>query len=286
MATSEGSEIEESISLKIIMDKFNAMEARIEDNFTQIHSKMGELRYEFKQQIDGVKESIKDIEKSLENAWAAIEDVQQESKAYKDSKRSHQEMLDKQTNLIQQLQAEVRNVRCENDKLRPSLKETQEKLIALENYTRKENLRFMNIPERQGENCCDIVYDLIENELKISTQDIHFHAVHRVGKPAVQSVDNSASTRPRPIIARFVSREHTEQVLRVKNRLRKSDRYKDAYITKDYARAIQEERRSLIKAMFAAREKGRNAKVINRSLFIDNQAYGINSIPNEYRPVR
>ena len=37
--------------------------------------------------------------------------------------------------------------------------------------------------------------------------------------------------------------------------------------------------------MFAAREKGRNAKVINRSLFIDNQAYDINSIPNEYRPV-
>ena len=68
MTTSEGSEIEENISLKIIMDKLNTMEARIEDNFTQVHSQMGELRYEFKQQIDGVKESIKDIEKSLENA--------------------------------------------------------------------------------------------------------------------------------------------------------------------------------------------------------------------------
>ena len=89
-------------------------------------------------------------------------------------------MLDKQTNLIQ-LQAEVRNVRYEDDKLRPSLKEAQDKLIALENYTRKENLRFMNIPERQGENCCDIVYDLIENKLKISTQDICFHAFHCVG---------------------------------------------------------------------------------------------------------
>ena len=53
----------------------------------------------------------------------------------------------------------------------------------------------MNIPERQGENCCDIVYDLIENELKISTQDIRFHAVHRVGKPAAQNVDNSTSTQ-------------------------------------------------------------------------------------------
>ena len=75
MTTSEGSETEENISLKIIMDKLKAMEARIEDNFTQVHSQMGELRYEFKQQIDGVKESIKDIaEKSLENAWAAIDD--------------------------------------------------------------------------------------------------------------------------------------------------------------------------------------------------------------------
>ena len=123
MTTNEGSEIEENISLKIIMEKLNAMEARIEENFTQVHSQMGDLRYEFKQ-IDGAKESIKDIEKSRENTWTAIEDVQQESKAYKDSKRSHQEMLDKQTNLIQQLQAEVRDVRYENDKLRPSLKET------------------------------------------------------------------------------------------------------------------------------------------------------------------
>ena len=55
VTTSEGSEIEENISLKIIMDKLNAMEARIEDNFTQVHSLMTELRYaEFKQQIDGV----------------------------------------------------------------------------------------------------------------------------------------------------------------------------------------------------------------------------------------
>ena len=79
----------------IIMDKLNAIEARVEDNFTQVHSQMGELRYaEFQQQFDGVKKSIKKIEKSLENAWGAIEDAYQESKAYKDSSRSQQEMLD------------------------------------------------------------------------------------------------------------------------------------------------------------------------------------------------
>lgn len=82
------------------MDKVNAMEARIEDNITQVHSQMDKQQYEFTQQINGVKESKKEIEKSLENAWAAIEDVQQESKVHKHSKRSHQEMLDKQTNSI------------------------------------------------------------------------------------------------------------------------------------------------------------------------------------------
>ena len=283
---STSNESEDPISLKIIMDKLNSIETRMEDNFTQMHSQMAELRCEFKQQIDGVKVNIKEIEKSLENAWAVIEDVQQEAKTNKDSKRSHQDMLDKHTTTIQDLQAEVRKIRAENDQLRPSLKETQEKLVALENYTRRENLRFMNIPEAKYENCWDIVYDIIENELKISTEDIRFHAVHRVGKPASQNdQDNTTPPRPRLIIARFVSREHTEQVLSVKNRLKRSDRYKNAYITKDYARAIQEERRSLIKAMFIAKEKGREAKVINRSLFIDNQMYDINSIPVEFRPV-
>ena len=46
----------------IIMDKLNAIEARVEDNFTQVHSQMGELRYaEFQQQFDGVKKSIKKL---------------------------------------------------------------------------------------------------------------------------------------------------------------------------------------------------------------------------------
>ena len=45
MTTSEGRETEENISLKIIMDKLNAMEARVKDNFTQVHSQMSELSY-------------------------------------------------------------------------------------------------------------------------------------------------------------------------------------------------------------------------------------------------
>ncbi|KAL9964158.1 hypothetical protein ACROYT_G027750 [Oculina patagonica] len=153
------------------------------------------LPCEFKEQIDGVKVNIKEIEKSFEHAWAVIEDVQQEAKTNKDSKRSHQDMLDKHTSTIQELQE--LQIRADNDQMRPSLKETQEKLIALENYTRRENLRIMNIPEAREENCWDIVYDIIENELKLSTEDIKFHAVHRVGKTASQTDQETLRHRVR-----------------------------------------------------------------------------------------
>ena len=42
-------------------------------------------------------------------------------------------------------------------------------------------------------------------------------------------------------------------------------RFKDAYITADYAKAIQDERRKLI---FKAKEQGSEAKMVDRYLYI------------------
>ena len=55
----------------------------------------------------------------------------------------------------------------------------------------------------------------------------------------------------------------------------------DAYITQDYARAIQEERKVLIKGMMKAREEHglNNAKVKGRFLSINNERYDSKSIP-------
>ena len=41
----------------------------------------------------------------------------------------------------------------------------------------------MNIPEKKDENCFDVIYDIIENELCIDSENILCHAVHRIGKP-------------------------------------------------------------------------------------------------------
>ena len=178
------------------------------------------------------------------------------------------------------MKSSMKNQEAEIQALKSKLADEQEKIIALESYSRRENLRFMNIPEQSDENCVDTVYDIIE--LNIGAEEIQFHAVHRVGKP--RSTVDASDTSPRPIIARFLCREDRDTVYRAKGKLKRSARFKDAYITQDYARAVQLERRTLIKAMYQAREKGFQAKVVDRNLTIGNMVYHVGNIPIEFMP--
>ena len=57
--------------------------------------------------------------------------------------------------------ASLKNTKLETeiDALKVRFLEEQEKVIALKNYSRRENLRFMNVPEQEGENCANFIYD-------------------------------------------------------------------------------------------------------------------------------
>ena len=140
----------------------------------------------------------------------------------------------------------------------------------------------MNIPEKPDENCIDTIYDIIENELNINTGNMYLQAVHRVGK-ARSAFSDDAKANPRPVIVRFLLREDRDKVLFAKNKLKKSKHYEAVYIKQDYARAIQMERKTLIKAMFKAKEKGLNAKVVNRNLMVNNAVFHVGNIPPEFK---
>ena len=58
--------------------------------------------------------------------------------------------------------------------------------------------------------------------------------------------------------------EKTESRFLPGSRGLKRARFKDAYITVDYAKAIQDEQKKLIKAMFKAKEQGSVANVVGR----------------------
>ena len=62
--------------------------------------------------------------------------------------------------------------------LEDGLKQEVENNVALEQYTRRENLRFNNIEEREHEDCRAVVYNILEKELGVDTTRIRFYAVH------------------------------------------------------------------------------------------------------------
>ena len=226
------------------------------------------------------------MEKSIEAAWDAIGDIQEETKANSDVRKQFQTDLASQKAEIVKIrkkQTQLDGHRDEIEDLKARLAEEQEKVTALETYSRRENLRIMNIPEEPDENCSDIVYDIIQNELNINVENMYFHAVHRVGKARSATGDGEKAI-PRPVIVRFLLRSDKDKVMSAKNKLKNSEKYKDVYITNDYARAIQMERKILIKAMFKAKEQDLKAKVVNRNLIVGNSVFHVGNIPSELKP--
>ena len=126
---------------------------------------MDKLRHEFKEDLDSVKGTIKDIEESLNGTQ---EDVESLKEAVKN------------TSATSAYNIEAMNKRILD--LEKQLKLETERNAKLEQYTRRENLRFNNIKEMEKEDCKAVIHDILQRDLELDTSLVRFHAVHRVGK--------------------------------------------------------------------------------------------------------
>ena len=221
----------------------------------KLHTDLEKIGYDFKADISEVKSSLRNLEDSIEFTQGEVDTLKEQV-----NEKSKKHATD--VEFLHQKVAE----------LELKLKEEVDRNTNLEQYTRRENLRFNKIPESEDENCKAIIYDVISS-IGVDTSQIRFHAVHRIGK--------KAEDRCRPIIARFVCREDRDRVWLERGKIKQSTTYPDAYITEDYARAIQEERKKLIKAMMKATDEYglKNVKAKGRFLYIDENRYDHESIP-------
>ena len=176
----------------------------VSEGFVKLHTDFDKLRFEFKTEIDAVKLSIKDIEKSLTYMYTQCE-VQDLKVHFETETKEHSKEVDALNMKIADLE----------DRLKQEVKNN----ITLEQYTRLENLRFNNIEEKEHEDCKMVVYNILEKELGVDTTKIRFHAVHRVGK--------KFHGRHRPIIARFVCREDRDKVWSVRGKIKESITHAD-----------------------------------------------------------
>ena len=251
-------------STKMILDSIQVLRDEVNSRINKLQTDMDILNNDFKVEMQSVKESIQEIEKSLESAWGRLDESSERHVAHEQK--------------IKVLQAEV-------ESLHSSLEAEKSKSLALESYTRRENLRLMNLPESEDENLRPIIRDIIGQHLYLSTAHMRFYAIHRVGRKPQNANSQGAKPRPRPIIIRFLCREDRDDVFREKGKLKESQNevFRGCYFTADYPTAIRKERGILVRAMLKAQAQGKSAKVVHTTLYIDGRKYTATNIPEELR---
>ena len=123
---------------------------------------------------------------------------------------------------------ELTKVKSENARLKQALNQQYYQYDALEQYGRRENIRIHGITvKRDNKDDGEEVLKEIANTLNIELDDCAIQRAHRLGKKRINQ------SKPRPIIARFLSYKKRNEFLFSKSNLKDKPLYKDAFITED-----------------------------------------------------
>ena len=124
--------------------------------------------------------------------------------------------------------------------------EADAKLVDLEDRSRRNNIRFEGIKERENESwedCENKIYDLLENKLEMDIENVPIERAHRTGK--------KNKNRPRPIVAQFSFYKDKMNILKNCKKLKKT-RFS---IFEDFSRETAAIRKEKLQEVLANREK-------------------------------
>ena len=247
-----------------IIEKLVSIQERIENGFTKINEEIVTLKFELKNDIKSVREELNEATKSLNAAWEEVGSLQEKNKI---------------------LQQQLDSTAEENVKLKEEFEALKVRIVKQEDYSRRENLRFYNIPEsaqETNEDCVQKVKQVLSD--LGAPPDIKFHAIHRTGKPNINYGASSATSegepRPRPILARFISRMDSESIWFKRKELRKSSRYSTVLIDKDLSPESVRERARLRAAYKKAKDLIIEKVFIKgKHLIINSSKYSVDALP-------
>ena len=160
------------------MEKLECMQESLDSNFAEAMNEINNLCVDVNARLSILKNATEDLSTSLDAAWVEIELFKQ---------------LDEQNKL------QLAELAKENAQLQTETSAAKARTMKLDNYTRRENMRPLNIPESQDENCKEILRGVMATVKEEGVNKVTFHAVHPIGKPKDDG-------KPLTIIARFVNR--------------------------------------------------------------------------------
>ena len=265
-ARGSSSTAEEDVSDEMILEKLS-----------KIHEDIKTLKEELKGEIQAVKSELSEATKSLSAVWEEVQSLKQKNK---------------------DLQDQCDSTTRENNKLNEEISTLKNRLIKLEDYSRRESLRFYNIPENpeeSNEECSRKVMEVL-TELGAVPENIMFHAIHRTGNPnntasSKSAANNEESTesregasrspRSRPILVRFVSRMDSDWIWENRKKLMNSSRFSSVFIDKDLSPESAKQRWKLRAAYKKAKELDIGRVFIKgKNLTVNSTVYSVDNLPD------
>ena len=222
--------------------QLNNLKRILSQNLDALTFRIDEVYSELKSDVKILKEYLVDLDKSLENTWVEIHEIKSN-------------MASNET--------EVTELRNEVQALKDKLNEEKQRNIQHEQYTRRENLRFLNVPEREDEKTEELFIEVLK-EMGLYHENIRFHNVHRVPHEHHMSSNLGGQTdqeNPRHIVTRFVVRKERDLVWENRDEIKNCPRFKDSFFIPDLDKGLPEETFILRQAVRTARERGLRAEI-------------------------
>lgn len=115
---------------------------------------------------------------------------------------------------IRQTQNQIDNLKKELDHLRQENVHLESQMDDSQQYSRRNCLLIHGIPEEDGENTTTASLNKINHRLDLQLSPSDIDRSHRLGRP--KSSSSKTDTKTRPIILKFISYSHREQVYSAK----------------------------------------------------------------------
>ena len=193
--------------------------------------------------LDSIEATLNTVQLSLENLQERTESLEMTQAEFGQEITELKRGKELQASEIKELSAKMEEVKTKN--------------LYLEAYSRRENIKFINIEEDEDEqhNTEDILRRFLDEKLGFYKHDtVEIQRVHR--NPARKDRRGMKTNKPRPILARFLRAKDVEKIMALGREL-KGTNYQ-MYI--DLPKEIIERRRAQIPTLKKARENNIPAK--------------------------
>ena len=192
-------------------------------------------------ELETVIETVSNLKTTVNKLENVVDKVQGDAKKLRD-------FIDAMDKGVSFPNSEVQELRSKERVHLERIKGLEDQIMYQELYYRRENLRFLGVPESMAdeEDTKEVIYQLLEKELSIEeVRKIEFQRIRRVGKKS-----NGIS----PIIAGFLRFQDREYILK---RAKEMSRSLDFKVLVDLPKEIRDRRKPQWPKLKKARKKAR-----------------------------